>query len=90
MEIFAEQGFSSTELQKINRCRLHIQAMTLSDILNGYDNSYDKQAFVCIRSDYKSNSYLWPRQNRPGANIIRLWKKAICTCFPRDRYNNTL
>ena len=64
--------------------------MTLSDILNGYGNKYDKQAFVCIRSEYKSNPYLWPRQNRPGANIIRLWKKAICTCFPRDRYNNTL
>ena len=89
MEVFAEQGYSSSELKKINRCRLHTQAMTLSDILDGYGNKYDRQAFDCIRSDYKSNPYLWPRQNRPGTHIRRLWRKAIRTCFPRDRYNQT-
>ena len=90
MEIFAEHGFSEKELHHINRCRLHIRAMTVTDIFDGYGNRYDKNSFNCIRNVSETSPYVWPKQPRPGPLSRRLWKKAIKTCFPRNEDNMTI
>ena len=90
MELFTDHGFTKTELQHINRCRLFVQAMTVSDIFDGYGNKYEKNSFNCIKDEYDVSPYIWPRQTAPCCFSIRLWKKAIKQCFPRDHNNNTL
>lgn len=82
MEIFAHHGYNKSTLQKINRCRLHLQVTTLSDVTSGYGNQFTK-AFHCIFDPTIPHYYKWPRQPRPGAASIKAWKRALKDCFPK-------
>jgi hypothetical protein len=83
MEIIANHGFSKSELQKINRCRLHLQVTSLLDITCGYGNKYTK-AYNCIYDHSIPHHYLWPKQPKPNGNAISVWRKALRLCFPRE------
>ena len=48
MEIFVHEGYSKAKLAKINRCRLYLGALTLSDVMNGYGNGFTT-AYQCNR-----------------------------------------
>lgn len=83
MEIIVHHGFTKTELQKINRCRLYLQATTLSDITIGYGNKYNR-AYNCILDPTIPHHYIWPIQPRPNASAIAVWRRALRVCFPRE------
>jgi hypothetical protein len=88
-EIVHSQQFTPSQLEKINRCRLHIQATTLADITNGYGTRISTSARQGKRDTTRTSSYNFPVQPRPGTASLRLWRKAIRKCFPL-LYHTTL
>ena len=83
MEEIAHKGsFTPLQLQKINRCRIHMQATTLADITNGYGTRLTTSARQGRKDTTRVSAYNFPFQPRPDQPSIRLWKKALRTCFP--------
>ena len=81
--IIEECDFSNTELQHINRCRLHLQVVTLSDVITGDGNHFSLLAYRCEFDDTMPHQHLWPIQPRPGKHARRLWKRALKKAYPR-------
>ena len=81
--IAAIPEFFNTDLEHVNRCRLHLQVTTVSDITNG--NGMLLRRGVLKGNILKLNTahYVWPRQERPGINSWRIWRKAIKSVFMR-------
>jgi hypothetical protein len=82
MEIIVNHSYSKSELRKINRCRLHLQVTTLSDITCGYGTKFT-QAYNCQYDHTIPHHYLWPKQPKPSASSIRIWRRELRQCFPR-------
>ena len=81
-DILNEGNFSRTELQHINRCRIHLQVSTLSDITTGDGNHFSTLAYKCEFDETIPHKYIWPKQTRPGQHSRRLWKKALKLAYP--------
>ena len=81
MEIIAHEGFTNGELRRINRCRLYLQVITLSDVVDGYGDT-----FTCSSKGIKDSTiaspYTFPKQSKPDPRSIALWKKALKKSFP--------
>ena len=73
-------NFGTTDLKRINACRLYLQVTTLSDITEGNGTKINK-AYKCIKDEERSSPYLWPNQPRPGPLSRILWKTALKTCL---------
>ncbi len=56
MEVICHHGFSKTEVQKINRCRLHLQVSSLSDISCGYGTKWGKKIKLNFAFKHLSSS----------------------------------
>jgi hypothetical protein len=69
-------------------CRLYLQVTSLSDITCGYGQKYT-QAYQCIHDDTIPHHYIWPIQPRPSSSAIKVWRKALRTCFPRTNGDMT-
>jgi hypothetical protein len=82
--IAAGTQFTNNELSHINRCRLYLQIMTLSDITNGNGTLLRQGVLKGNIQRMNESHYLWPRQTRPGVASWRLWRKAIKTTFMRE------
>ena len=80
MEIFIHEGYSKAQLKKINRCRLYLGVLTVSDVMNGRGNGFTS-TYNCIKDDTRPTRYLWPKQPKPGAQSIRQWKSALRKSF---------
>ena len=83
-EEFVNHGFTPLQLWWINRCRLHLQVTTLSDILTGDGSSFTKSVYSCHQDSTTPNYYNWLQQPRPGPKSIAIWRKALRTCFPHE------
>jgi hypothetical protein len=83
MEVIVHHGFSKSELQKINRCRLYLQVTSLSDISCGYGTKYSN-AYNCTYDHTIPHHHLWPKQTKPNGNAISVWRRALRICFPRN------
>ena len=66
MEQFANEDFTSTELQHINRCRLFLQVTTLADIMDGHGSRITNTALKCNYDHDRVHHYNWPVQPRPN------------------------
>ena len=80
MEVFAHENYSHSKLAKINRCRLYLGVLTLSDIMNGYGNGLTC-AYNCIKDTTRPSHYHWPKQPWPSSGCIRMWKSALRKVF---------
>ena len=76
MEAFSAQGYSKKQMQILNRCRIYLQALTLSDVMNGKGDGFTL-TIRGIRDHQKRNAYTWPFQPAPSTRMIKFWKKAI-------------
>ena len=59
------KDFTETELQHINRCRLHMQATTLADVTNGTGNKIEQDILNYKKDDERPHYYYWPTQPCP-------------------------
>ena len=80
MEVFIHEGFTEGQLQKLNLCRMYLQVLRLSDIVNGNGDGFT-QAYRMIKDPARKSKYTLPRVSRPGATSIKLWKKALKKTF---------
>jgi len=80
MEIFQEEGYSSTQLKKLNRCRMYTQTITLSDVMTGYGNTFNN-TFKTEKQNQSRKIFVWPRYHQPGSSSRKLWRKALRKCF---------
>ena len=80
MEALENQGYSKQQLQILNRCRLYLQIMTLSDIMNGFGTGFTSM-FKCRKNHQKYNNYKWPFQPEPTTSMRKLWRKALRKTF---------
>ena len=75
--------YSKAEIQHINRCRIYLQVSSLSDIATGDGNNFSYRAYRCEFDGTRLNTYIWPRQPRPGQNARQLWKQALKNAYPQ-------
>lgn len=80
MEAFSEQGYSRKQMQILNRCRIYLQALTLSDVMNGKGDGFT-QTIRGERDPQKRNDFRWPYQPAPSTQMIKFWKKALRKTF---------
>ena len=83
-EIALYNEFSNNDLDHINRCRLHLRVMTLSDIVNGNGRLLRRGVMKGNMFQLNTSPYLWPRQDRPGITSWRIWRKAMKKVFMRQ------
>lgn len=57
--------FTKGEIATINRCRLHLQVLFLSDITTGEGDKVPTKAMNGIQDVYRKSSWIWPYQPRP-------------------------
>lgn len=83
--VYFSGSYDISDMRKINRCRMHLRALTLSDIATSDGlritfDSYHGNGNITRRSKIR-----WPQQPRPPASNWTLWKNAIDTLFVDDR-----
>lgn len=84
MEIIIEsRKYTKSELQQINRCRLHLQVYSLTDITCGFGETFTN-TYKCEKDQQRPQQFKWPIQPKPGKKAKALWKKALKDNFPRD------
>ena len=73
--------FTKSQLKAINRCRLHLQVATLSDVTTADGLALTTQAFNGIYDKHRSHYFKWPIQPRPSETDWKWWKQALTRCF---------
>ena len=75
------QSPSKTESIRINRCRIFLQATTVSDITSADGTRITEYAWTPEQKQSITNprrsKHDWPRQPRPGPKSWKAWKGAI-------------
>ena len=75
--------YGTTDLLRINACRLYLQAYSLSDLITGDGNRFTMEAWGCERDKTRRSLTLWPTQPRPNMKSRALWKQALKLAFSR-------
>ena len=81
MQCFIDNGFHGIQLASINRCRIYLQVITLSDISTGDGLRIDKSTYTGVKNTNIRTEYLWPVQGKPGKTDWVEWRRAIATVF---------
>lgn len=77
MDNMSQENFSSTEMQKINACRLYLRVTLVSDIVLSNGRSIQETVVrgdKCLMSSYRG---LKPYQDQPSQATWQLWKRAL-------------
>ena len=62
--------------QRLNRCRIFLQAETLSDITDGTGDQISRRCYMGLRNTFKSSTHDWPEQGNPD-KITTLLSKPL-------------
>jgi hypothetical protein len=81
MKAFYALSPTSSELMALNRCRLYLQVLFLSEICTGDGLAISGDAWVgkCFEVPHKQES--WPRQQRPSHKDWTIWQLFIKKAF---------
>ncbi len=85
MDFFIEQGFSANVLGTLNRCRLYLQVLTLSDIVSADGLCIVPDVFIGIPLSDRKSTLRWPCQQRPCSKSWAIWKTALQILQPRNK-----
>ena len=80
MQILVEKynnRFTKGEMCAINRCRLYLQVLFTSDMVNGKGDRVTNKAINGIRDTYRQSQWVWPFQPRPSRREWIVWRKAV-------------
>jgi hypothetical protein len=83
MKTLMDSGkFERWQMRDINRCRLYLKAITVSDIASACGGKMNPCRWKKDQETPVENSpYLWPLQTYPGARSWKTWRRAIRTCL---------
>jgi hypothetical protein len=85
MEIFSSQGYSAEKLARLNRCRCHLQAVSLADISDGKGRMICSSAWKGQRDPSRPARYVWPLQPSPPRRFWEEWQEALETSLRLDK-----
>jgi len=77
---FLRTGFRDSELATLNRCRMYLHAIFLSDICNGQGTAIEPQ-FLVRKSISETHHYSWPKVIEPMSTEWKLWQLALTKGF---------
>ncbi len=78
MDYIVTLNVSNKILKRINRCRVHLQVIFLSDICSA-DGSFILPCYKQGRQDsYRRSTLDWPRQPSPPRQDWALWSRTLC------------
>jgi hypothetical protein len=83
MKTLMDSGkFERWQMRDINRCRLYLKAVTISDIASACGKKMNSCRWKKNQEVPVENSpYVWPLQAYPGARSWRTWRLAIRSCL---------
>jgi len=90
MDHFLQQGYRHSHLQKLNRCRIYLQVITLADIVTADGGSIIPDIFEGVPLTDRKSALRWPCQQRPPAKDWALWSSALKTLQPRNKLTTPL
>ena len=68
-------------IQILNRCRIFLQVITLSDITDLSGKKITKNYTIGKRDPNRSSKWTWPNQNKIEPKYWKIWKNTIQTIF---------
>lgn len=74
--LYLDKEVTLYQLAACNRCRLYLQVVTMSEILNGDGRTLRKCFFQGWNDQKVMNLYKWPYQGKPSRYDFNIWK--IC------------
>jgi len=81
MEEFVKYGYSKQKLLTLNKCRMYLNAITLTDLVNGRGNQITTDSMMGRRNDSRRSTFQWKTMNRPGYNSWLVWSTALRQVF---------
>jgi hypothetical protein len=87
METFTTtMKFKPWQLRKINRCRIYLRAVTISDIATACGTIMNpKRWSKTNRTPVEASPYNWPLQRKPDKTAWKIWRNAIRTCLLQNK-----
>jgi hypothetical protein len=79
MDIVMRNITSTSDIVKINRCRILLKATTIADITDPSGRVITDDAFNCSREAQIDSTSLWPIQPHVGKDHIKAWQRFIRT-----------
>lgn len=77
MEVFMDASVPQEELRWLNWCRIHLQAVTVSDIVTADGNAVTADAWNGKRFSCRRPRFQWPQSCRPSEKHWDLWRSWI-------------
>jgi hypothetical protein len=77
MELFMKLQSNNKDMEILNRCRLFLQVITLSDITNAEGDRIIKEAKKGRPLGSRPSSLLWPNQGSPSQADWKVWSHYI-------------
>ena len=92
MEEFAKHYKQPKLLRQHNRCRMSLQAITLSDITTSTGKQICPFALQGTRHPHRHTTYKWPNQNEIGTKFWKIWSTCLkdTFCLNTTRLKNPL
>ena len=87
MEAFAYHDLGDTDFICVNRCRIYLQALTLSDITDACGKTVPSSYMNGRRSKSRTSFYKWPNQSRPPETDWTKWRKYLRLAYLHPRTN---
>ena len=89
MEIFCSWNLKKKELQSLNRCRVYLQVIFVSDITDFRGHNVLQEALEVVI--FRKSELEWSRQVRPSPTDRRIWRKYVeKLCFNTNELLTTL
>jgi hypothetical protein len=85
MDHFQSLGYSATQLSTLNRCRLYLQVLFLSDLTSADGTVIIPACKQGQRLVDRISDLNWPIQERPPPAAWTLWKQAVAHFENNDR-----
>jgi hypothetical protein len=90
MERFVAHGYRGTELHHLHLCRMHLNALRVSDICTSDGKHITDSAMEVQKDLHRSSSYTWPQTERPEYKFRALWRTALAKVLMRDAESQAL
>jgi hypothetical protein len=77
MQFFISLNFNPTQLETLNRCRIYLQVISLSDITSADGSIIVPAILQGLRLTDRKSTLLWPTQQHPKQSDWILWSTAL-------------
>jgi len=74
MDIFQERRLAIKDMRALNRCRIYLQVLTISDITETDGKTIMRAVKTGQLLDDRTSTLLWPKQGRPSPQEWNIWK----------------